>query len=288
MQQPKPIIVADPLQDLLQKAVSHARSGQWEDAVKANRLIIAISPTDVEAHNRLGKALSELGRIQDALASFQRALDLQPGNQIAARNLERLKQLESTPAGQTRIVGAQKAMATSFMAARGSTVLTELRRPATAKILAMVSAGDVLTLEIKNFDVRITTPRGEYLGTLEPKVARRVARLMVGGNRYATTVASFGQRTINVLIREVYRSPKQAHITSFPPSLHRWAGDEETTPRPEEVRPELFLDRRAIRREIAEEYDEEENPRAKPNGLERDLMDLESDLEKVAGLPFER
>ncbi|MBI4218795.1 MAG: tetratricopeptide repeat protein [Chloroflexi bacterium] len=288
MQQTKPVVVADPLQDLAQRAVSHAKSGQWDDAVKANRELIALSPGDVEAHNRLGKALTELGRVKEAITAFERALDLQPANQIAARNLERLKQLESTPAGQTRIVGAQKAMATSFMAARGSTVLTELRRPAPARTLAAVSAGDILKLDVKNLDVRVMTLSGEYLGTIEPKVAHRISRLIAGGNRYETTVASFGAQTINVLVREVYRSPKQANITSFPPSLHQWAGDEEPGPRQDEVRPELLLDHRGIRRDIAEEMDEEENPRVKPNGFERELMDLESDLEKVTGLPFDR
>ncbi|MBI4304800.1 MAG: tetratricopeptide repeat protein [Chloroflexi bacterium] len=288
MQQPKPVVVADPILDLAQRAVSHAKSGQWDDAVKANRALIALSPNDVEAHNRLGKALTELGRIIEAIAAFERARDLQPANQIAGRNLERLKQLESTPAGQTRVVGAQKPMATSFMAARGSTVLTELRRPAPARTLAAISPGDILRLDVKNLDVRVTTIRCEYLGTLEPKVAHRVARLIAGGNRYDTTVASFTHQTINVLVREIYRSPKQANITSFPPSLHHWAGDEETGPAQGEVRPELLLDRRAIRPEIVEEMDEDENPRVKPNGFERELMEFESDLEKVAGLPFDR
>lgn len=286
MQQHKTVTVSNPLADLALIAVSHARSGQWEDAIKANRELIALAPSDVEAHNRLGKALSELGRIKDAMAAFQRAADLKPGNVIATRNLERLKQLVGTPAAVTRVASAPKANPAAFMAARGSSVLTELRKPGPASILASATAGDRAALVPNGLDVRITSAAGEYLGMLDRRIGRRVARLSAGGNRYEATVAGFSGQTLSVLVREAYRSASQSQITSFPPSLHKAAQDEEPSGN-DEVRPDVLLDnRRSLRTDIVEELDEDENPRARPELASRDLVGIGAALEEAAGVSF--
>lgn len=284
MQQHKPVTVSNPLADLANKAVSHARSGQWEDAVKANRELIALSPNDVEAHNRLGKALSELGKVKDAIAAFQRAADLQPGNVIATRNLERLKQLSATPSTVTRVAAAPMANPAAFMAARGSAILTELKKPALASVLAAASAGDRVALESVGLDVRVTNAAGEYLGMLDPRIGRRVARLGAAGNRYEATVAGLSGQTLNILVREVYKSASQANVTSFPPSLHKSATEAEEPPANDEVRPDVFLDRRSLRGDIAEELDEEENPRTRLELASRDLLGIGTQLEEVAGI----
>jgi tetratricopeptide (TPR) repeat protein len=286
MQQYKPVTVSNPLADLAHSAVSHARSGQWEDAIKANRDLIALSPNDVESHNRLGKALSELGRVKDAIAAFQRAADLQPGNAIAARNLVRLKQLAGTPAAVTRVASAPKANPAAFMAARGSSVLTDLRKRGPARILAAATAGDRVALEPNGLEVRVISMAGEYLGTLEPRIGRRVARLSAGGNRYEATVAGFSGQSLSVLIREVYRSASQSPRTSFPPSLYKAAEDEGPSGS-DEVRPDVLLDnRRSLRADIAKELDEEENPRARPELASRDLVGIGAALEEAAGVSF--
>lgn len=287
MQQHKPLIVTNPLGDLANRAVSHARSGQWEDAIRVNRELIAQSPSDVEAHNRLGKALSELGRVKESIAAFQRSMDLRPGNPIAARNLERLKQLvEGAGAPVARVNGGAKANPAIFMAARGSAVLSELKKSATPRILATVTAGDRVLLETSGSDVRVTAPSGEYLGLLDARVARRIVRLAEGGNRYEATVAGFANQSVSVLVKEAYRSPRQANITSFPPAIYRDARVEDASLE-EEIRPELFLDRRATRRDLVGEFDEEDNPRVKPVLAERDLVATSPDLEQAVGLPFE-
>lgn len=284
MQQHKTTTDSNPISDLIQRAVSHARAGQWDEAVKANRDIIARSPNDVEGHNRLGKALCELGKIKEAMTAFQRALDLQSGNVIASRNLERLRHLEGTPAAVTRVVGTPKVNPATFMTARGSSVVTALRKPAPGKVLASVSAGDRLAVEARLLDVQISTPPGEYLGMLDARIGRRIARLSAGGNRYEATVAGFADQSISVLVREVYRSPKQAHITSFPPALQQSSEAYEPADNGD-VRPDVFLDRRSMRREIAEEFEEEDGPQAKQSVAS--LVGIGAELEEVVGIPFD-
>ena len=43
-------------------AIQLALQGRWDEAANLNKSIIGVFPTDVDAYNRLGKAMTELGR----------------------------------------------------------------------------------------------------------------------------------------------------------------------------------------------------------------------------------
>src|SRR5258708_1540181 len=72
------------------QAIQFAMQSRWDDAIAANRAIIAAFPAEADAYNRLGKALSEVGKIKEAREAYQNALEIEPTNQIARKNLERL------------------------------------------------------------------------------------------------------------------------------------------------------------------------------------------------------
>ena len=57
--------------DKAKKAVALAMNSRWEEAVIINRSIALEFPKDLEAFNRMGKALSELGRNREAKEAFQ-------------------------------------------------------------------------------------------------------------------------------------------------------------------------------------------------------------------------
>ena len=78
---------------LTDQAVKLAVNGRWQEAVQVNREYIRLFPNEAEGYNRLGKALSELGQVQDALDAYQKALDLDSTNLIAKRNIDRLAAL---------------------------------------------------------------------------------------------------------------------------------------------------------------------------------------------------
>ena len=77
-------------------AIALAMEGRWERAVTLNREILGLFPDDVDALNRLGKALLELGRYPASRDSFESALRISPHNTIAKKNLERLRHLEDS------------------------------------------------------------------------------------------------------------------------------------------------------------------------------------------------
>jgi len=79
--------LAPALQQALERAVEHHGRGQLEEAEALYREILAGFPTDPDAHNRLGRALMELGHYQAARQSYQEALELDPNHTQAEFNL---------------------------------------------------------------------------------------------------------------------------------------------------------------------------------------------------------
>lgn len=199
-----------------EQAIELAMQSRWEDAAHANRGIIELFPSDVDAYNRLGKALTELGRYAEAREAYSRALELEPGNVIARRNLERLATVAET--GPARAEASQRVDPALFIEETGKTGVAVLQRLA-PDVAAKMSAGDRVELRPRGGTLAVETSSGQYLGEVEPKLGLRLARLMQGGNRYAAAIASVRNSDCRVIIKEVYQDPSQAGRPSFPASV---------------------------------------------------------------------
>ena len=68
------------------EAIALALQSRWQDAIGANEGILELFPEDVETHNRLGRALMEVGKYAAARKAYGRALELDPRNRIAKKN----------------------------------------------------------------------------------------------------------------------------------------------------------------------------------------------------------
>src|SRR5438045_8553271 len=76
-----------------EQAISLAMKNRWEEAAQVNRDILDLFPNEVDAYNRLGKALTELGRYGEARDAYSQAVKLDPLNGIASKSLQRLGKL---------------------------------------------------------------------------------------------------------------------------------------------------------------------------------------------------
>ena len=198
--------------DRVREAVALAVQGRWHEALVVNRALLAEYPGAVDTLNRLGKALSELGRYAEAREAFQQALHYSPSNGIARKNLERLDQLKDTaPVPRTERLSPQL-----FIEESGKSCVTMLRTPAPPEVLARVAAGDPLALQVDGATVRVVIGEDAPLGQLEPKLAARLIKLMEVGNRYRVAVATVNKAGVSVILREVYQHPRLAGIVSFP------------------------------------------------------------------------
>ena len=194
-----------------EEAVRLAAQSRWEDAIRLNQEILAQFPSEVDAHNRLGKALTETGKIKEARASYQRALDLEPTNTIARKNLERLEAMK----GKAEPDKAQQVDTSLFIEEMGKTGATFLR-PQNMKLLATLSPGDEVSLVPAGSRLTIETAAGEYIADVEPKLSVRLSKLIAGGNKYAAAVASIGEDNVRVMIKETFQDPSQVGRLSFP------------------------------------------------------------------------
>ena len=202
---------------LADAAIAHATHGEWEEAVTANRELLALGP-DIDANNRLGKALAELGRHAEALEAYEQALERDATNRIAQRNIERLRVLMAAkrPAGNGKR-RPDKAPATLFIEEMGKTGRARLINLAAPRVLAPLSPGDAITLEVDGEDLVAMVGKAA-IGVVEPRIAARLLKLIAGGNRYDAAITTIHEAggEVQIMIREVFTHPANFGKVSFP------------------------------------------------------------------------
>src|SRR5436190_5554509 len=199
-----------------EQAIQLALESKWEEAANLNRTILAAHPDDVEAWNRLGKSLLELGRFREAHEAYGHSVQLDPVNTIAKRNLDRLSTLvESSDSDEIQRPGmVAKASQDLFIEEIGKTGVTVIRDVA-RETVARLTAGDEVYLKPGEELISVEDASGEAIGALEPKLALRLLRMIDGGNKYAAGVKSLGESDVELIIKEIYRDPSQTRL-SFP------------------------------------------------------------------------
>jgi len=210
-------------QRLTKEAIDLALQGRWEEAEAVNRDIIEKFPTDVEAHNRIGRALREMEDFDRAKEAYFKALELAPDNAIAKKNVARLTSLSESMAtlssepqkAPTQRTQARKVTLDLFVTEMGKAGVVNLHSVASSKVLAKMAFGDQVHLEAKGQRLIVVSQSGEYLGEVEPKQGLRLIKLMLGGNRYDAAILNAEEGKVQVIIKEVYQHPSQVGRPSF-------------------------------------------------------------------------
>ncbi len=197
------------------EAIALAVKSQWEQAVEVNQQVLELSPDDVGAWNRLGKARLQLGDYADAQEAFKHALDLSPRNAIARKNLDRLVLLKAdSPYRPT----GRYVHSSFFIEENGKTAQVSLLAPADVHALAAISAGEPVELQCRGEALEAFDVGDQYLGRLPSALGRRLIQLMDGGNRYQAAVFNVTREHVTILLREAYRHLSQRNVLSFPVS----------------------------------------------------------------------
>ncbi len=196
-------------------AIQLALQGRWAEAVLLNRAIVEAFPGDVDSYNRLGKALTELGRYSEARDAYMKGLEIDPLNTIARKNLIRLSALgDAAPPREAN----QKLSPQMFIEEMGKTGTTTLLR-ANMETAARMTAGDQVSLGHNGGVLLVQTLGGEYLGEVEPKLGQRLLKLIGGGNEYVAAISGMDETQVRVFIRETFQHASQTGKLSFPPTV---------------------------------------------------------------------
>ena len=247
-------------------AIQLALQGRWDEAANLNKSIIGVFPTDVDAYNRLGKAMTELGRYGEAREAYQKALEIDPLSSIARKNLSRLATLgeEGAPRQATQKLSPQM-----FIEEMGKTGVTTLLKP-NMDIAARMTAGDQVDLRRDNGSLVVKTTADEFVGEVEPRLGQRLIKLMDAGNEYVAAISGLNETDVKVFIRETFQHASQLGKLSFPPTVT------------EPFRP--YLKERLIRQDALEESyyesDEGEDWDTSP-----DTDEAEVTIHKFGGAP---
>jgi tetratricopeptide (TPR) repeat protein len=203
-----------PRSQYVEDAIQLAMESKWEEAVELNQFILENFGPEDQAYNRLGKALTELGRLEEARDQYEKSLKLNPFNTVAKKNRSKLEVLiqhkDDIKTGVTRVD------LNLFVEEMGKTVITQLEAVDDPAVCDKVVAGDIAELSVAGDAITVTTLRGIHLGQLEPKMARRLIKFMQGGNRYQAGVTNCDGGLVRVIVRETYQDPKFAGKPSFP------------------------------------------------------------------------
>jgi tetratricopeptide (TPR) repeat protein len=224
-----------------EQAISLAMKNRWEEAAQMNREILDGFPNEVDAYNRLGKALTELGRYAEARDAYAHAVKLDPLNGIASKNLQRLGKLavEGSAAPAPSPVDPRL-----FIEESGKTTVTQLTDVRRSEAMAKLSAGDQLQLARRGNQLVVADSAGNDIGRIEPKLEQDLIRLLDLGNQYSIFVTAANEQTVHAIIRETHRSVAMGNRPSFRPSAAQ------------EVR--AYVREGAQRFELEEEEEEEE------------------------------
>ena len=238
------------------EAVDLALKGEWERTAQVNRAILELFADDVEAMNRLAKALIELGSYDEAGSVLDHLGEVAPYNNISRRNRARLEQMRGSAPRLYRNEASRHARRATgapqlFIGESGKSATTLLRQTPPGFSPALVSPGDPVSLRLEHHALNVYADDGQYLGQVDPRLGHRLSRLIEGGNTYAAAIIGVNDEGISVIIHETHRDRSLQHVASFPTRAV-------PLPEPRTERDDDPADRLAADEESADADEEEE------------------------------
>lgn len=200
---------------LHQQAILAALSAKWDDALKLNKQIIETEPESIDALNRLARAYFEIGNLSESKKNYQKSLNIDPYNQIAFKFLKRIEACGKNgksfqPSQNHAQIGTDL-----FIEEPGKTKIVPLLKVAEPQRLSILIPGEIVKMAPKNRGMVVTDQSDKYLGILPDDLARRLLKLMHGGNKYQVLIKTIKPNGVSVLIREMVRSARFKNQPSF-------------------------------------------------------------------------
>lgn len=205
---------------LEEKAIAAALSGNWKLAVKINKQIISSYPADVDAHLRFGFASLQQGEVKMAEKAYRQALKIQPTNQIAKNNLEKIRILKKKRlTKKTTSEEKYSVDPTMFINIAGRTKIVPLINIGQADVLAQLRVGQQVFLRIKKRRIEVRNKEGDYIGVLPDDISKRLIHFIEADSRYNAYVKEASKNQVYLFIKEEKKGRRVNKYTSFPKNM---------------------------------------------------------------------
>ena len=203
------------LNSLIKSAIREASNNNWEKAKKLNLVILNISKNNIETLNRLGISYMKLSDKVNATKCFKYVLKISPNNMIAQKNLNKLQlNLPEITINLSKIDTANLVNET------GKSIHLKCDIKNSKKILNQgIDTGSKLTIRNEKDSIGIYKGNSKIL-IIENNIAKRISNLINLGNEYSCTVLGVSGNSININIKEKFKSIEAMQIISFPDYLN--------------------------------------------------------------------
>lgn len=202
--------------DLFEKqAIDAAINFDWKKAIELNGNIIKIDKKNQNAYLRLAFAYLQNSEFSKSREYYQRVLRLQPGNQIAKQNLERLKILEKggRKKGKKQVINLDPNLFLEFPGKTKSVALVNLGQK---DVIAQLSIGQKVQLIEKKRRIEIRTKNKDYIGCLPDDLSKRLILFLESQSIYVAFVKEASLNRVIVFMREEKKGHKVTRFISFP------------------------------------------------------------------------
>lgn len=190
-----------------QAAIEAAISGRWGEAVKLNLQLSKKYQDEVEILNRLAKAYTEVAILSRAKSAYRAALRVDPYNQIAKKNLERLNSLSEKDLARTSGSNVSPEL---FLEEPGKTKETHLLEAGKIKTVSSLKIGDKLESQTSGGEIWLFHSGKNRVGRVEPEMARLIISAIRIGSKFefivkAVDLVKDGIK-VEIFVKEVVHS----------------------------------------------------------------------------------
>lgn len=210
--------IIDQLENLENQAVDAAVNFDWELAVEINKKIVKLDKKNLSAYLRLGFACIQIKKFDAAVKYYLKALRIQPNNNVAKENLERVKVLQSK---KSKLHGKILIHLDPnlFLEISGKTKSVALVNLGQKNILAQFFIGQEVFLKNKKRKVEVRTRENEYVGSLPDDLSRRLLVFLKAKSKYRVFIKEATLSKINIFICEEKKGKRVQQYLSFPKDI---------------------------------------------------------------------
>jgi tetratricopeptide (TPR) repeat protein len=198
------------IQNLSQSAIKASVSKDWKLAIELNEEILQTYPDDIPTLNRLGIAYSMQGKSKMSVDSFKKVLVLDPKNQIAKNNIDRLKANKETGLNNPYLQNV------SFIEEPGKSKVIPLVSVGEPKVFSTLNIGEPVELGTSKHKIKVATQKDIFVGYLPDNISHRLMELLKAGYKYKVFMKSVNAKVPSIFIQEVHSSKKLHGLASFP------------------------------------------------------------------------